>query len=268
MLDLSQHHVMGIINVTPDSFYSGSRVVDAEQACYVAMQMCADGATILDIGGESTRPGAKDVSVDDELERVIPVIKAIREHSDVLISIDTSKADVIQAALSAGANIINDVRALQEPGALEVAALSQAPICLMHMQGKPRSMQQHPSYQDVVADVKSFLADRIDACMHAGIDKSRIIIDPGFGFGKTDQHNFTLIKHLEELQSLQCPILMGVSRKSTIGRVLDVTEEQRLAGSLGLTALALAQGAKIIRTHDVRATADVVKIFQAYQQAP
>lgn len=261
-------YIMGVINTTPDSFYPGSRVDSVERALQTARQMLDEGVDILDIGGESTRPGAEAVDLDEECKRVLPVIEAIRQESDIPISIDTMKPELMQLAVDAGATMINDVRALQEPGALEVAALTQVPVCLMHMLGLPRTMQNNPQYDDVVGDIAAFFQERITACTTAGIAPDKIILDPGFGFGKTPEHNLTLIKHLRQFERFSCPILMGVSRKSTIGHILNAEAHDRLAGSLGLAALAMNQGARIIRTHDVKATVDVAKIFEAYQKAP
>ena len=266
--------VMGILNITPDSFSDGGELYrdqcsNVELAVARALQMERDGASIIDIGGESTRPGAAKVSVQEELERVIPVITALRRESTITISIDTSKAEVMVEALRAGANFINDVCALQQPQALEVVARAaqqnpQLQICLMHMQGDPQTMQQAPHYDDVVYEVKTFLRARIVACEAAGISKSQLIIDPGFGFGKTLEHNLALLRGLGALNELGCPVLAGLSRKSMIAKLTGRSDVQdRLAGSLALAWAALAQGVKILRVHDVKETVDLVKIYQA-----
>jgi len=258
---------MGILNVTPDSFSDGGQFVNADAALAQAGKMLADGADIIDIGGESTRPGAQAVSVEEELARVIPIIEALREQSDVFISVDTSKAAVMSAAVAAGADMINDVRALREPGALDAAAALNTPVCLMHMQGEPRSMQQQPHYDDVLNEVKSFLDSRVTACEQVGIAREQIVIDPGFGFGKKLEHNLALFRQLPDLQSLGLPILVGVSRKSMIGAVLDIPVEERMAASVALAGLAVWLGAAIIRTHDVRETRDAVRMCHAVAQS-
>jgi len=264
-LDNTLPQVMGILNVTPDSFSDGGKHQTLVAAIEQADFMIKQGASIIDIGGESTRPGASDVSTEDELERVIPVLEAIKSRFDIKVSIDTSKANVMAEALSKGADIINDVRALQNDGCLEVLANSQVPVCLMHMQGMPRTMQQNPAYQNVVGDIKEFFEERIQACVNAGIDKSRIILDPGFGFGKTLEQNYALLARLSEFQSFGLPILSGTSRKSMIGNLLQRAPNERLAGSLATVLLAAQQGASIIRVHDVQETVDVLKVLQATQ---
>ena len=253
--------VMGILNVTPDSFSDGGAFVGHEAAVAHALEMLEAGASIIDIGGESTRPGADAVTVEAELDRVVPIIEAIRQQSDIPISIDTSKPAVMQAAVAAGANLINDVRALQEKGALGMAASLQVPVCLMHMQGQPRTMQQAPHYEDgVVTGVIRFLQQRIAACQFAGIERSRIWVDPDFGFGKTLEHNLQLLNGLEQFQSLEVPLLVGISRKSMIGALLgDVAVDQRLHGSVGAAVVAVARGAKIVRVHDVRETVEALQ---------
>ena len=226
--------------------------------------MINEGAQIIDVGGESTRPGASEVSSDEECNRVIPVIKAIREISDIPISVDTSKTNVMQLAIEAGASMINDVNALQAEGALELAAKLDVPVCIMHMQGKPRSMQHTPSYNDVVKEVKEFLKNRIDACLKAGIKKENIVIDPGFGFGKNLEHNLTLFKHIDEFTQLDVPLLVGVSRKSMIGAILNnAPAGERLQGSVALATLAAWMGTNILRVHDVKATVDALKLCMA-----
>lgn len=256
--------IMGILNVTPDSFSDGGKFVNKDQALFHVQQMIADGADIIDVGGESTRPGAQAVSVDQELQRVIPVIEAIREISDIPISIDTSKPQVMLAAVNAGASLINDVNALRAEGAVVTAAELNVPVCLMHMRGEPRTMQQNPHYDDVVHEVKSFLAERIAACVAGGIARENIIIDPGFGFGKTLQHNLVLFKHLESLHELGAPLLVGVSRKSMLGALLNnAPVEERLYASIAMATLANWLGAQIIRVHDVKATHDALRVSSA-----
>ncbi|SIN72492.1 dihydropteroate synthase [Salinivibrio sp. ES.052] len=259
-LSLNSPVVMGILNVTPDSFSDGGQFQQQAHALEHAMQMLADGATILDVGGESTRPGAVDVTQQDEIDRVVPIIKAIRERSDCWISIDTSKAAVMRAAVEAGANIINDVRALREPGALEAAATLQVPVCIMHMQGQPRTMQSAPDYENITQEVAQFLSQRIDACIDAGIVRQNIILDPGYGFGKTLSHNYQLLAQLEAFHEFGLPILAGMSRKSMIYKMLDKTPQDILGGSIACATLAAAKGAQIIRVHDVKETADALKV--------
>lgn len=262
-LDLSRPQVMGILNVTPDSFSDGGKHQQLEQAVAAAAQMLQDGATILDIGGESTRPGAAEVGLEQELERVLPVISALRSRFDCVISIDTSKAAVMSAAVQAGADIINDVRALQEDGALATAAALQVPVCLMHMQGAPRTMQQAPDYQDVVQQVLAFLLQRALDCQEAGIAATQIILDPGFGFGKNLTHNYQLLAAMDKFVQSGYPVLAGMSRKSMIGQLLDVPVTERLAGSLACATLAAYAGAQIIRVHDVKATVQAVRVAAA-----
>jgi dihydropteroate synthase len=226
-------------------------------------QMVSDGAEIIDIGGESTRPGAQPVSEQQEIERVVPLVEAITSRFDAPISVDTSKPGVMCSAVAAGAAMINDVRALREEGALEAVAQLGVPVCLMHMQGEPRTMQANPVYTDVVTDVMGFLSDRIQACQEVGIHREQLVIDPGFGFGKSLSHNFTLLRELSQFKSLGLPIMVGISRKSMIGTILDKPVDQRLNGSLAVATLAFWQGAKILCVHDVAATVDVMKICQA-----
>ncbi|MFB2679850.1 dihydropteroate synthase [Shewanella mangrovisoli] len=264
-LSLASPVVMGILNVTPDSFSDGGKFSSFELACQHADEMVAQGALIIDIGGESTRPGAADVTVEDELARVIPLVEYVAKHHDVWISVDTSKPEVMRQAVNAGAHLINDVRALLEPGALETAAQLNVPICLMHMQGAPRSMQTAPEYQDLVADVYEFLRERIQACLNAGIPRERLLIDPGFGFGKTLEHNYELLAKLERFEQFELPILIGLSRKSMIGNLLARPTSERLAGSLAGAMIAAQKGAHIIRVHDVPETVDVLKVLQATQ---
>ena len=260
--------IMGILNVTPDSFSDGGMFVNKDIAINYVKQMIADGADIIDIGGESTRPGASEVSLDEELQRVIPVINVIRQFSDIPISIDTSKPGVMREAINAGANMINDVNALQAKDAVNTAVELEVPVCLMHMKGKPRTMQSNPEYVDVVNEVLTFLKDKILVCSNAGMLSKNIIIDPGFGFGKTLEHNLTLFKHLEEFTKLGNAVLVGVSRKSMIGAVLDnASADERLFGSVALATLAAWKNAKILRVHDVKATADALKLCQAVKDA-
>ena len=256
--------IMGILNVTPDSFSDGGLFVKKDVAIDYVKQMIADGAGIIDVGGESTRPGASEVSVDEELQRVIPVIETIRQFSDIAISIDTSKPEVMREAIKAGANMVNDVNALQEENAVETVVELNVPVCLMHMQGKPRTMQSSPEYTDVVKEVISFLKNRISVCQNAGMKNKNIIVDPGFGFGKTLEHNLTLFKHLEEFTKFDSALLVGVSRKSMIGAVLDnAPADERLFGSVALATLAAWKSTNILRVHDVKATADALKLCMA-----
>lgn len=264
-LDLARPVIMGILNVTPDSFADGGQHNNLDAALRQAEQMLLDGAGIIDIGGESTRPGAEDVSVQHELDRVMPVIQAIRQRFDCVISIDTSKADVMAAAVQAGADMINDVRALLEPGALAAAVAARVPVCLMHMQGAPRSMQQAPQYDDVVAQVLQFLLQRAKDCEQAGIAKSQIVLDPGFGFGKSLSHNYSLLNQLTKFTDSGYPLLAGMSRKSMIGQLLNLPVNERLAGSLACATIAALKGARIIRVHDVKETAQAVRVVTAMQ---
>ena len=266
-LDLAQAQVMGIVNVTPDSFSDGGRYNNLEVALQHALQMHALGASIIDIGGESTRPGAAVVSAQQELDRVAPLVELIAAECDAVISVDTSTPMVIQEAARLGAGLINDVRSLQRDGALEAAAASGLPVCLMHMRGEPQTMQNEPHYADVATEVITFLQERMAACAQAGISAERIVLDPGFGFAKNTQHNYELFQRLPELLELQRPLLVGVSRKSMVGNVLAKPVEQRLYGSLALAMMALERGAKILRVHDVAETMDVLKIFNAVQSA-
>lgn len=258
--DLSTPQVMGIVNVTPDSFSDGGKYTQLTRALEHARALIAQGAKFIDVGGESTRPGAAEVSEADELARVIPFVEALRKESDVLISVDTSKAAVMKAAIDAGADLINDVRALQEPGALDVVAHANIPVCLMHMQGQPRTMQHEPEYVDVVRDVIHFLEQRIKVCADAGIKEDNIILDPGFGFGKSLDHNYQLLNGLPSVMAMGYPLLVGMSRKSMIGQLLNRPVDQRLAGSLTLATIAAQMGAHIIRVHDVQETVDAVSI--------
>ena len=267
MLDLLQKStpiIMGILNVTPDSFSDGGQFTRVEVAVRHALEMVDEGAEIIDVGGESTRPGAADVSVEDEIQRVVPIIKSIRQQSNVCISIDTSKPEVMRAAIEAGANLINDVNGLRAPGALELCAELAVPVCIMHMQGEPRTMQTDPQYVDVVEDIIGFLADRIESCVNAGMDRENIIVDPGFGFGKSLQHNLQLLDSLDEFQQLGVPVLVGISRKSMLGAILEEPDaEKRLHASVAAVVLTWTKGAKIFRVHDVKPTADALKVCVA-----
>jgi dihydropteroate synthase len=257
---------MGILNVTPDSFSDGNRYARVDGALERARQIAAEGAAIIDVGGESTRPGATAVDEEIEIGRVVPVIEGIAAAVDIAISIDTSKPRVMAAAVAAGACIVNDVYALRAPGARSWAAVSEVGVCLMHMQGEPRTMQDHPHYDDVVAEVCGFLTRERAVCIEAGIAREAIVLDPGIGFGKALAHNLTLLKELRRVAGLGAPLLVGVSRKSFIGRVLGRPVEERLCGGLGLAALAVAEGARIIRTHDVAATRDAIGMVDAVLQ--
>jgi dihydropteroate synthase len=264
LLDLDRPRVMGILNVTPDSFSDGGDFFSPDQAVARAERMVAAGAVIIDVGGESTRPGAAAVGVKEELARVIPVIERIRARlPDIVISIDSSKPEVMRAAAAAGATMINDVRALRADGALAAAAALDAAVCLMHMLGEPRTMQQDPRYVDVVAEVRGFLAERIAACVAAGIARERLVVDPGFGFGKTLEHNLALLRHLGEFRALGVPLLAGLSRKSMIGALTGRPVGERLYGSIALATLAAWQGASILRVHDVAETADALRVCSA-----
>jgi len=264
-LDLNDPVVMGIVNVTPDSFSDGGQFDSFQAAVDHGLGLVAEGASILDVGGESTRPGASAVTVEEEIARVVPVIRELTRQSSVPVSADTSKPEVIEAAVAAGATMVNDVRALRQQGALEAAASAGVVVCLMHMQGQPRTMQAAPDYRDVVEDVYGFLAERIEACLSAGIDESRIVVDPGFGFGKTLEHNLLLLQGLERFLDLGMPLLVGVSRKSMIGAVLDKPVADRLWGSLALAVMAAERGARILRVHDVAATLDALKMVAAVE---
>lgn len=267
-LDLSSTQVMGILNVTPDSFSDGGNLysnasLSLDKALYQARQMVTEGASIIDIGGESTRPGAEPVSVQEEMDRVLPVLERISAEVDAVISIDTSTPELIREAARLGAGMINDVRALGREGALEAAVAAGLPVCLMHMQGSPATMQRSPSYSDVVAEVIDFLRQQLDRCVEAGLERSQLIIDPGFGFGKTLEHNLLLLNEMQQLLSLGVPVLSGTSRKSMIGNLLGREPDERLAGGLATVVLAVERGARIIRVHDVAATVDAVRMTEA-----
>lgn len=267
VLDLSRTHVMGILNITPDSFSDGGRFAQRDLALRHAESMMLAGATLIDVGGESTRPGARSVSSVEELERVAPIVEAINAELDVIISVDTSTPAVIRETARLGAGLINDVRSLRRDGALDAAVATGLPVCLMHMRGEPTDMQNDPRYTDLVSEVTGFLRERMDECVTAGIPVEKIILDPGFGFAKNLEHNLSLFKHLESLHTLGRPLLVGVSRKSMIGKVLDKPVDQRLHGALALAALAMVKGAKILRVHDVPETVDVVRMIAAVESA-
>lgn len=267
-LDLTKPAVMGILNTTPDSFSDGGSYyrnnhLVLDLVVQKAAQMLADGAQVIDVGGESTRPGALPVSEQEELDRVVPVVERLVRELGAIVSVDTSTASVMRESAAAGAGIINDVRALQREGALAAAAASGLPVCIMHMQGEPGSMQAHPVYKDVVAEVKDFLLARTKSCLAAGIAAENIILDPGFGFGKTLEHNLTLLAHLAELRTEGYPLLVGLSRKSMLATLLKRDVHERLPGSLALALAAAARGAAIIRVHDVAATVDALKVMSA-----
>jgi dihydropteroate synthase len=262
-LDLSRPCVMGVLNVTPDSFSDGGEFFFHEDALRRAEHLVEEGADILDIGGESTRPGAVPVSAGEEIDRVVPVIESLRSRVSLPLSVDTSKPEVMRAAVGAGAGMINDVWALRKPGALEAAASLGVPVCLMHMQGDPRTMQAAPRYADVLSEVRDFLQGRIAACTAAGIGPERLLLDPGFGFGKSLAHNLALLAGLEEICSLERPVLVGLSRKSMIGALTGRPVDERLPGSLAAAVLAVERGARLVRTHDVAATVDTLRLVRA-----
>ncbi|MDO6405748.1 MAG: dihydropteroate synthase [Pantoea sp.] len=266
-LDLSFPHVMGILNVTPDSFSDGGKHNSLVDALTHTNEMVNAGATIIDVGGESTRPGADEVSVEEELERVIPVVEAIAQRFEVWISVDTSKAEVIRESARVGAHIINDIRSLSEPGALQAAADTGLPVCLMHMQGEPRTMQQAPQYQNIVSEVDAYFTEQITRCVDAGIKKENLLLDPGFGFGKNLSHNYELLAELSHFHHFGLPLLVGMSRKSMIGQLLNVGPAQRLTGSLTCAVIAAMQGAHIIRVHDVKETVEAMRVVEATRRA-
>ncbi|WP_158107746.1 dihydropteroate synthase [Vibrio furnissii] len=262
-LELDRPHVMGILNTTPDSFSDGGRYTTLDKALERAEKMIAAGVSIIDIGGESTRPGAPDVTLEEELQRVIPVVKAIRERNPaVWISVDTSKAEVMRQSVAAGADLINDIRSLTEPGALEVAAEANVPVCIMHMQGQPKTMQNAPQYDDVLADVEAFLVERMAVCEAAGIARENIILDPGFGFGKSIEHNYHLLANLEQFHRFGLPVLAGMSRKSMIFKLLDKQPADCMVASVTCASIAAMKGAQIIRVHDVEETLEAMTIIQ------
>ncbi|MWP50140.1 MULTISPECIES: dihydropteroate synthase [unclassified Gilliamella] len=263
-IDLSFPQVMGIVNMTPDSFSDGGNYNNLDDAMRRVDSMIQAGATFIDVGGESTRPGAAEVSIDEELNRVVPLVEKIARYFDVWISVDTSKPQVMTESAKAGAHLINDVRALTEPGALEAAAQTGLPVCLMHMQGDPQTMQNAPHYeQDIYQEVDDFFAKQIERCINAGIDRQKIILDPGFGFGKTLAHNYRLLATLEQFHHFNLPLLVGMSRKSMIGQVLNVPPQERMLGSVSCAVIAAMKEAQIIRVHDVKETFDALRIVQA-----
>ena len=265
VLGLERPVVMGVLNVTPDSFSDGGKFVRLDEAVERGVQMAEEGAAIIDVGGESTRPGAQAVGLDEELRRVIPVIARLHSRTQAILSVDTSKPEVMHAAAAAGAAMINDVRALREPGALEAAVMSGCAVCLMHMLGEPRTMQDAPSYEDVVAEIRQFLEQRVQACLSAGLPAERIVLDPGFGFGKTPAHNLELLRRLKELSVNGLPILAGLSRKSLVGTLTGRPPDERVYGSVAIAVVAALNGARILRVHDVAATVDALNIVAAVQ---
>jgi dihydropteroate synthase len=266
-LDLSRPRVMGVLNVTPDSFSDGGQWLEPELALEQALRMVEQGAAIIDVGGESTRPGAAAVSVQEELRRVVPVIEALHAHCPVPVSIDTRKPEIMQAAVEAGAGMINDVNALQAPRAMKLAVALGVPVCLMHMQGTPQTMQEQPGYRDVVSEVCSYLENRAQACVDAGMNHERILLDPGFGFGKNTLHNLLLSQQLDTLVQLGYPVLVGFSRKSLIGHVMGLPVDKRLHPGIALAVLAVWQGAMLVRTHDVQATREAIEMCHAVHEA-
>ncbi|KEY91603.1 dihydropteroate synthase [Candidatus Photodesmus blepharus] len=265
-LDLSKPHIMGILNVTPDSFYDGGKYTSLNKALYQTEKMIFAGASIIDIGGESTRPGSSQISLDDELKRILPIIKIIRsKYHNVWVSIDTNKPEVMKQALEAGVDIINDICALQEPGALEIATKFQVPVCLMHTQKRPCAVQNNPQYQDITQEIMDFFIKRISACEALGIKKKRLILDPGFGFDKNLQHNYHLLSNLKVFQQLGLPILVGMSRKSMIFKLLNNKAKDCMSASVVCAAIAILNGAKIIRVHDVEETLQAIKIIEITQ---
>lgn len=263
-LDLTRPVVMGVLNVTPDSFSDGGQFLDAVAAVAHGVRMAEEGAAIIDVGGESTRPGADPVSAEEEMRRVVPIIEKLRAQTNAVISVDTSKPQVMRAAAEAGAGLLNDVRAFSEPNALETAAATQCALCVMHMQGDPRTMQLAPHYADVVGEVRAFLVERAAACLAAGVTADRIAIDPGFGFGKTFEHNLDLLRHLRKLRS-DWPIIVGLSRKSFVGRITGRPPGERVHGSVALAMMAVLNGANIVRVHDVGPTIDALKTVVTVQ---
>lgn len=263
VLSTDRSSVMGILNITPDSFSDGGDFLNFDTAIAHAEAMVADGADIIDVGGESTRPGAESVSLQEELDRVIPVIDRISKQLAVAVSVDTSKPEVMRAAVAAGATLVNDVFALRREGAVEAVVELNVAVCLMHMQGEPRSMQEAPEYRELPREIIAFLAERIAACTAAGIAADKIIVDPGFGFGKNDEHNLQLLANLERLQELQRPLLVGLSRKRTLGNLTGKAADQRVFAGVAAAVIAVRGGANIVRTHDVAATVDALKIADA-----
>ncbi len=269
-LELLRSHrpvILGVLNVTPDSFSDGGQFSGVEIALERAREMELQGADMIDVGGESTRPGAEPVTADEEIHRVVPVIEAIRQHSDVPVSIDTSKPEVMRAAVAAGANLINDVYALRAPGAVEACAELNVPVCLMHMQGEPRTMQHRPEYQNVVAEVRKFLRERAQACVERGISEQHIILDPGFGFGKSLEHNLQMLANIDAFCGLDFPVLVGISRKSMLGELLERPVNDRVIGSVTAAVIACIKGVRFFRVHDVTETVDALKLCDAVRKA-
>lgn len=264
LLALERPLVMGILNVTPDSFHDGGNYSNTDAALDHAWTMIEDGTDIIDIGGESTRPGADPVPVEEELSRILPVIEGIRERHGTAISVDTSNAETISAAAGAGADLINDVRALRREGAVTAAARTGLPVCLMHMKGDPKTMQLDPRYDDLIGEINAFFRERIEACVRAGIEREKLILDPGFGFGKTPEHNLRLINRLDAFREAGLPLLVGLSRKSTIGRILEGVSEDRWAGSVAGAVIAAMKGASILRVHDVKPTVEALRVTTAF----
>jgi dihydropteroate synthase len=267
ILTLGQTRVMGILNVTPDSFSDGGRFIAADTAIKHAASMLERGADIIDVGGESTRPGAQELPVQQELDRILPVIESIAERLDVAISVDTSKPEVMEAAVGAGATLINDVFALRRDGALQAAAGLDAGICLMHMRGTPATMQDHPEYTELPGDIIDFLGERVRSCRDAGIAAERLVVDPGFGFGKNDQHNLRILANLGEFQALQLPLLVGLSRKRTLSKLAGEQEDRLIAAGVAAAVIAVSNGAQIVRTHDVGPTVDALRVLDAVRQS-
>ncbi len=267
ILDLGQSRVMGILNVTPDSFSDGGQFLAEDAALKHAQRMADEGAAIIDVGGESTRPGAGELPVQQEMDRVMPVIEAIAGRIDVAVSVDTSKPEVMQAAVGAGAVLINDISALRREGAMQAAAGLDAAICLMHMQGRPVTMQERPEYDNLPGEIIDFLSERVRACRDAGIDAARLIVDPGFGFGKNDRHNLKILANLDEFRALKLPLLVGLSRKRTLGNITGKGPGQRLAAGVAAAVIAVSNGANIVRTHDVGPTVDALKVFDAVRRS-
>ena len=262
-VDLSAPVVMGVVNVTPDSFADGGRYANTAAAVAHGERLLAEGAAIIDVGGESTRPGAVSVGIAEEIDRVVPVIEQLA-GADAVISVDTSKPQVMQAAVAAGASLINDIRGLREPGAFEMACQLPAALGIMHMQGEPATMQQQPSYRDVVSDVRDFLSSRAQACLVGGVSPERVLLDPGFGFGKSFEHNIELLRELRQFAALGFPLMVGLSRKSLLGPLTGRAVHERLAGSVALATVAVLHGARVVRAHDVAATRDAIKVATAF----
>ena len=267
ILTFAQSRVMGILNVTPDSFSDGGRFLSADAALQQAASMSEQGADIIDVGGESTRPGAEELPVQQELDRILPVIQSITARLDVAVSVDTSKPEVMRAAVAAGAVLINDVFALQREGAMQAAAGLDAAICLMHMRGSPAAMQDRPAYEELPREIIDFLDERVRACSDAGIDDDRLIVDPGFGFGKNDQHNMKILANLGEFGALRLPLLVGLSRKRTLGKLTGKEADQLVAAGVAAAVIAVSNGANIVRTHDVGPTVDALSVFDAVRQS-